>query len=80
MTLEEEDMEAMEDMKVKEAIEAEEGDAERLADDKDRLSVITAEQQGHFTWDCLTITCNYCKAPNHAIEECLVLLANIQEK
>ena len=26
------------------------------------------------------ITCNYCKAPNHAIEECLVLLEKIQEK
>ena len=25
-------------------------------------------------------TCNYCKAFNHTIEECLVLLAKIQEK
>ena len=25
-------------------------------------------------------TCNYCKAFNHAIEECLTLLAKIQEK
>ena len=26
------------------------------------------------------VTCTYCKAPNHAIEEFLVLLARIQEK
>ena len=37
-------------------------------------------QQGHFTRDYPTITCPYCKAPNHAIEECLVLLGKIQEK
>ena len=38
------------------------------------------EEKGHFTRDCLTITCTYCKAPNHAIEECPVLLAKIHEK
>ena len=26
------------------------------------------------------VTCAYCKAPNQAIEDCLVLLAKIQEK
>ena len=28
----------------------------------------------------MTTTCTYCKAFNHAIEECPVLLAKIQEK
>ena len=39
-------------------------------------------QQGHDAWDCMnpTTTCNYCKAFNHTIEECPVLLAKIQEK
>ena len=37
-------------------------------------------QQGHFTRDCPTITCTYCKAPNNAIEECPVFLEKIQEK
>ena len=26
------------------------------------------------------VTCSYCKSPNHAIEDCPILLAKIQEK
>ena len=37
-------------------------------------------QHCHFVRDYPTTTCTYCKAFNHAIEECLVLLAKIQEK
>jgi hypothetical protein len=37
-------------------------------------------EQGHYARDCMTTTCSYCKAFNHAIEECPVLLAKIQEK
>lgn len=38
--------------------------------------------QGHYAWDCTnpTTTCNYCKAFNHATEECSMFLAKIQEK
>ena len=45
MTSEEEDMEAVEDMKIKEATEAEEVIKEHLAEDKDRFSIITAENR-----------------------------------
>ncbi|CAF4411488.1 unnamed protein product, partial [Adineta steineri] len=37
-------------------------------------------QQGHFARDCRMVTCAYYKALNHAIEDCPVLLAKIQEK
>ncbi|CAF4259443.1 unnamed protein product, partial [Adineta steineri] len=37
-------------------------------------------QQGHFARDCPTVTCAYYKGSNHAIEECPVLPAKIQDK
>ena len=39
-------------------------------------------QQGHYTQDYtnLMTICNYCKAFNHTIEECSVLLEKIQDK
>ena len=58
MTLEEEDMEAMEDTKVEEDIEAKEGVEEHLAEDEDRLSVITMDNRvtSHETIRQLPIT------------------------
>lgn len=45
MTPKEEDMEAKEDTKVVEDIEAEEGVDEHLAEDKDKSSVITTDNR-----------------------------------
>ena len=45
MTPEEEDMEAMEDMKVEEDNEAKEGVEEQLVEDEDQFSIITMDSR-----------------------------------